>query len=146
VGQNKKKYLAQSGRETDLRTRTGRGKIIRHDRNPRFYNPVDGKRYYTTLRDDGNRTLMPQIPWIETEIDGRRNGQLIHPTTNPVTLEKAYSNGCIGTSEADAWILYYHAPLGTPVRIRYDLKVPATDGVLPYLKDIYGWGRKTNVE
>ena len=50
-------------------------------------------------------TKLPQIPFIETEINGIRNGQLIHPTTNPETLNKAYSNGCIGTKEADAWVI-----------------------------------------
>ncbi|WP_252739780.1 L,D-transpeptidase [Robiginitalea marina] len=142
VGQNRTRFLAQSGRETDLRTRPGSGRIIRHERNPAFYNPVDGKRFYSTLRDDGKRTLMPLIPWIETEINGRRNGQMIHPTTNPVTLGKASSNGCIGTSEAAAWVIYYHAPLGTPVRIRYDLVNPNPENGPGRFRDIYGWGRQ----
>ena len=140
VGQNRSRYLEMSGQITDLRTRTGKGRIIRHERNPFFLNPVDGKRFYSTKRDDGRRTLMPQIPWLETEIDGIRNGQMIHPTTNPVTLGKAYSNGCIGTSETAAWIIYYHAPIGTPIDIRYELRPSRSkSGNLP-LKDIYGWG------
>lgn len=139
VGQNRKRFLAQSGRVTDLRTQTGSGRIIRHVRDPAFYNPVDGRRFYSTERDDGRRTLMPLIPWIETEIDGRRNGQMIHPTTNPSTLGKAYSNGCIGTSEAAAWIIYYHAPLGAPVHIRYDLEVPDGQGGTHRLPNIYGY-------
>ena len=80
---------------------------------------------------------MPQIPWIETEINGVRNGQMIHPTTNPKTLGKAYSNGCIGTTEADAWIIYYYAPIGTPIEIKYDLK--NEDGKT--LIDIYGFSK-----
>ena len=142
VGQNRTRYLKMGDRETDLRTLPGQGKIIRHERNPVFYNPVDGTRYYSTLRDDKKRTLMPRIPWLETEINGRRNGQLIHPTTNPETLGKAYSNGCIGTGEAAAWIIYYHAPLGTPVTIRYDLEVRDGPESQTKLKDIYGWGAK----
>ena len=138
VGQNRTRYLAMDKRNTDLRTKTGRGIIIRHIKNPDYYNPVDGKRYYVTKRDDGKTTLMPQIPWMETEINGVRNGQMIHPTTNPETLGKAYSNGCIGTREADAWIIYYHAPLGTRVKIRYDLEI-YEDGILvSVLRDIYG--------
>lgn len=121
VGQNRKRYLTLGNRETDLRTKLGNGTIIKHVRKPAFYNPVDGKQFYLTKRDDGKTTLMPQIPWIETEITGIRNGQMIHPTTNPETLGKAYSNGCIGTKEADAWIIYYSAPLGTPIEIKYDL-------------------------
>lgn len=140
VGRNRTRFLEMSGRETDLRTQPGTGRIIRHERSPVFYNPVDGTRYYSTRRDDGRRTLMPRIPWLETEIDGRRNGQLIHPTTNPETLGRAYSNGCIGTAEAAAWIIYYHAPLGTPVRIRYELTAPDSTGRSGRLKDIYGWG------
>ncbi|AKA34295.1 L,D-transpeptidase [Flagellimonas lutaonensis] len=137
VGQNRKRYLKMGDRITDLRTITGEGHIVRHAKNPDFYNPVTCKRFYLTKRDDGKTTLMPQIPWIETEINGVRNGQMIHPTTNPETLGKAYSNGCIGTREADAWIIYYHAPIGTSVRIRYDLKVKDSLGNEKILKDIY---------
>lgn len=133
VGQNTTKYLAMGDRLTDLRTKTGKGTIIRHAKDPDFYNPVNHKQFFTTKRDDGRRTLMPQIPWIETEINGMRHGQMIHPTTNPETLGKAYSNGCIGTREADAWIIYYHALIGTPIEIRYDLSLP--DG--SSLHDIY---------
>ena len=61
----------------------------------------------------------------------------IHPTTNPVTLGKASTNGCIGTSEADAWIVYYYAPVGTPVNIRYDLNVQDDNNGPLVLDDIY---------
>jgi len=133
VGQDKKKYLAMGNRLTDLRTIVGTGTIIRHAKDPDFYNPVTHQPFYTTKRDDDQRTMMPQIPWIETEINGIRNGQMIHPTTNPKSLGKAYSNGCIGTKEADGWVIYYHAPLGTPINIRYDLYL-ANGDILP---DIY---------
>ena len=138
VGQHRKRYLKMGDRITDLRTRTGEGQIVDYRRNPVFYNPVDGKRFYLTKRDDEQTTLMPQIPWIETEINGVRNGQLIHPTTNPKSLGKAYSNGCIGTRESDAWIIYYYAPIGTEVKIRYDLKVKDSTGTERMLEDIYG--------
>tara|TARA_R110000868_G_scaffold60723_3_gene185075 strand:+ start:2130 stop:2405 length:276 start_codon:yes stop_codon:yes gene_type:complete len=85
-----------------------------------------------------NYLFFSKIPWIETQINGVRNGQMIHPTTNPETLEKAYSNGCIGTKEADAWILYYYAPLGTKITIRYDLQTYEEGRVVNVLKDIYG--------
>ncbi len=140
VGQNKKRYLAFGDRITDLRTLTGRGKIVGYVKNPDYYNPVDGKQYHVTRRDDDLTTLLPQIPFIDTEIDGVRNGQMIHPTTNPETLGKAYSNGCIGTKESDAWIIYYNAPIGTPIRIRYDLMVRDEFGQEQRLKDIYGEG------
>ena len=140
VGQNKKKYLAMGDRMTDLRTIRGKGKIIIHHRNPDFYNPVDGKQFFATKRDDHRKTLMPQIPWMETEINGIRNGQMIHPTTNPKSLGKAYSNGCIGIRESDAWIIYYHAPLGTPIEIRYHLKVQGSKGEELRLPDIYALG------
>ncbi|WP_240938603.1 L,D-transpeptidase [Arenibacter sp. 6A1] len=140
VGQNRRRYLAMAEDTLNIRTRTGKGTIVRIETNPRFYNPVNGKRFYTTRRDDQKRTLMPRIPWIETEINGIRNGQLIHPTTNPKSLGKAYSNGCIGTKEADAWYIYYHAPLGTPIQIRYDLIVKDSLGEEVLLKDIYRRG------
>lgn len=139
VGQDRKRYLAMGDRVTDLRTKTGKGKIVRLERNPSFYNPVTGKRFYVTRRDDKKTTIMPVIPWIETEINGIRNGQMIHPTTNPETLGKASSNGCIGVAEADAWIIYYHAPLNTQVQIRYDLDILDENGEVQKLKDIYNY-------
>lgn len=138
VGQHRKRYLKMGDRITDLRTKTGKGQIVDYRRDPVFYNPVDGKRFYLTKRDDEKTTLMPQIPWIETKINGVRNGQLIHPTTNPKSLGKAYSNGCIGTKESDAWIIYYHAPVGTPITIRYDLIVKDSLGNDKILADVYG--------
>lgn len=121
VGKVEKKYLAMAGREVDLRTRTGEGEIVRINRTPDFINPVDNRRYRMTRRDDGVMTTLPNVPWIEPELDGQRHGQLIHPTTNIATLGKAYSNGCVGLREGDMWLLYYHAPLGTRVVFRYEL-------------------------
>jgi L,D-transpeptidase ErfK/SrfK len=137
VGQNRKKYLAMGDRITDLRTKAGSGKIIRHERDPDFYNPTNGRQFYVTRRDNDSVTMMPQIPWIETEINGVRNGQMIHPTTNPETLQKAYSNGCVGTKEGDGWIIYYYAPINTPIKIRYELTVKDANGDPVLLKDIY---------
>ncbi len=137
VGQNRKRYLEMGDKITDLRTKIGNGEIVDYHCDPIFYNPVDGKRFYKTERDDERTTMMPQIPWIETEINGIRNGQLIHPTTNPKSLGKAYSNGCIGTRESDAWIIYYHAPIGTKICIRYDLKVKDSSGNEIQLEDFY---------
>lgn len=137
VGKKQKKYLELAGHQVDLRTRTGRGEIIRVNRDPIFLDPVTGKRFKYTKRDDQQTTLMPQIPWLEPSINGVRYGQMIHPTTNPRTLGKPASNGCIGTSEADAWRVYFFAPLGTKVQIRYDLVEVATNGDTLRFEDIY---------
>ena len=137
VGRPEWKYLKMADRIIDLKTKIGSGYIINQVRNPDYYNPVNGHQYFVTKRDDNKITAMPQIPFIETEINGIRNGQLIHPTTNPITLEKAYSNGCIGTKEADAWVIYYYAPIGTKIRIRYDINVKDSMGKKIVLKDIY---------
>jgi len=137
VGRNEKKYLKMAGRVVDLKTKTGKGRIVNHVVNPDYYNPVNGYQYFVTKRDDKKVTKLPQIPFIVTEINGVRNGQLIHPTTNPVTLGKSYSNGCIGTKEGDAWAIYYYAPIGTKIRIRYDLDVKDAKGEKLELKDIY---------
>jgi L,D-transpeptidase ErfK/SrfK len=137
VGRNEKKYLKMAGRVVDLKTKTGYGTIVKHVRNPDYLNPVNGHQYFVTKRDDGKVTQLPQIPFVETEINGLRNGQLIHPTTNPVTLGKAYSNGCIGAKEGDAWIIYYYAPIDTKINIRYDLKVKDSSGEAVILVDIY---------
>jgi L,D-transpeptidase ErfK/SrfK len=140
VGRNEKKYLEMSGRITDLRTLPGKGKIVRINRFPRFINPANCRPYEYTRRDDGRLTKTPLIPWIEPEIEGVRHGHLIHPTTNPETLGKAYSNGCIGVGEADMWQIYYYAPLGTEVHIQYDLDTWDAEGNLKLREDIYGWG------
>ncbi len=137
VGRDEKKYLEMSGRIQNLKTKTGVGIIVNHVRNPRYVNPVDNQQYFVTRRDDNKVTKLPQIPFIETELNGIRYGQLIHPTTNPMTLMKAYSNGCIGTREADAWVIYYYAPIGTPITIRYDLDIITPDGIHIVLDDIY---------
>jgi len=137
VGRNEEKYLEMSGRIQDLKTKTGTGKIVRHFRNPKYVNPVNNHEYLVTKRDDNLVTKLPQIPSIETEINGFRHGQLIHTTTNPNTLGKAYSNGCIGTKEADAWVIYYHTPIDTKIRIRYDLNVLDEESNKIILKDIY---------
>ena len=139
VGRHEKKYLKMSDRIQDLKTKTGEGTIVNHVRNPRYVNPVNNHEYVVTKRDDDNVTKLPQIPFIETEINGLRYGQLIHPTTNPITLGKAYSNGCIGTKEADAWVIYYYAPIGTKTIIRYDLISIDKNGKEMALKDIYGY-------
>lgn len=137
VGRNERKYLETAGREVDLRTPIGKGKIVRIDRDPYFVDPVSGEPFTTTERNDGRRTMMPQIPWLEPEINGIRYGSMIHPTTNPSTLGKAYSNGCVGTPEGAAWIIYYYAPVGTVVNFRYDLEVVDEPEDTLQLKDIY---------
>ncbi len=138
VGANEEKYLETAGRIVKLITQSGEGEIVRLERNPYYVNPATGKRYWGTLRDDGRYTMMPLIPWMEPSINGIRYGNLIHPTTNPETLGKPYSHGCIGLNERDAWRVYYSAPLGTKVVFRYDLKVPGKDGDTILLEDIYG--------
>ena len=141
VGQVGKRYMSMAKRKVDMKTRTGVGTIVAINRNPRWQNPVDGREYKTTLRDDLQRTLVPRIPFLVTEINGHRWGQLIHPTTNPNTLGKAYSNGCIGTKEGDAWKIYFHAPIGTKIIIRYDLEVEENGKKLK-LKNIYNYAKK----
>ncbi|NND33857.1 MAG: L,D-transpeptidase [Saprospiraceae bacterium] len=144
VGRNTRRYLEAVKRMEDLRTKTGEGRIVRIEKNPIFFDPVNAKKYELTRRDDGKRTRTPRIPWLEPEINGQRHGQLIHPTTNPKTLGKAYSNGCVGVGEGDAWRIYYHAPIGTRVIIRYDLETDNTRGEKNGLFDIYG--KKASIE
>lgn len=137
VGRDERKYLAMAGREVSLKTPIGEGEIMRIAYNPSFINPADNKVYYATKRDDGHYTQLPLIPWLEPLIDGRRQGSLIHPTTNEATLGKAYSNACVGLPEGVSWIVYYYAPLGTKVRFRYQLDVVDEAGDSIKLKDIY---------
>ena len=87
--------------------------------------------------DDEHFTKMPIIPWLEPSINNIRYGAMIHPTTNPKTLGKAYSHGCVGLTEADAWKVYYNAPIGTKVIFRYDLQVLNEKGDTILLQDIY---------
>lgn len=146
VGQNGKRYMAMAKRDVDMRTKPGVGTIIRVNKNPAFINPKDNKRYHSTRRDDGKVTKLPAIPWIEPAINGISHGQLIHPTTNLETLEKAYSNGCIGLREADAWMVYYYAPLGTKILIRYDLTGKDEDGQTVEFKNIYPGFEKLSIQ
>lgn len=145
VGQNGERYMAMSGTVVDMRTHTGTGTIVRINRNPVFKNPKDNKAYEVTRRDDHIVTELPITPWIEPEINGIRYGQMIHPTTNLNTLGKAYSNGCIGLRESDAWSVYFYAPLGTKIVVRYDLLIPGPDSTQVRLPDIYAkkWFRSS---
>jgi hypothetical protein len=139
VGQNRiHQWVVYDDKVADLRTRTGTGKIIKIYYKSFFLDPAVGLNYYKTHRDDGKVTMMPLMPWLEPEINGQALGQLIHPTTNEKSLGKAFSNGCIGTREGDMWRIYYHAPIGTRVQIRYDLDVKDEHGKLVRLKDVYG--------
>ncbi|MBL7776276.1 MAG: L,D-transpeptidase [Saprospiraceae bacterium] len=142
VGQNKKRFQQVLGRVQDLRTQPGVGKIVRINRSPSlFVDPHTGRKFEYTKRDDGQTTRMPLIPWLEPEINGIRLGQMIHPTTNPETLGRAYSNGCIGCTEGEAWRVYYYAPVGTKVVVRYDLLLISPKGDSIRLPDIYGWAK-----
>lgn len=142
VGRDEKKYLEMSGRVEDLKTKKGKGKIVGYNRYPAYYNPINNQQYFVTKRDDAKVTKLPQIPFIETEINGFKYGQMIHPTTNPATLGKAVSNGCIGTSEENAWVIYYYAPMNTKINIRYNLNIKDNNGSTIVLKDIYNYAKK----
>jgi L,D-transpeptidase ErfK/SrfK len=146
VGQNSTRFLAMANREVDLRTKPGIGTIIRVNKQPAFINPKDNHRYHSTRRDDGMVTKLPAIPWIEPSINGFSLGQLIHPTTNLETLEKAYSNGCVGLRESDAWIVYYYAPVGTKVVFRYDLKGKDEAGNNIEFNNIYPGFEKLSIQ
>ncbi len=142
VGKNQTKFLALAGNEVDLRTHTGTGEIVRISRDPLFLDPVTGEEFKFTKRDDRRTTRMPLIPWIEPSINGIRYGQMIHPTTNPKTLGKPASNGCIGLKEADAWRVYYYAPVGTQVVVRYDLLEINEKGDTLRYEDVYKFQRR----
>ncbi len=137
IGQNRNRFLEAVGHEIDLRTKTGRGQIAVLHRDLVHVDPVSGDIYTHTRRDDDVTTLMPFIPWIEPRINGQLFGQWIHPTTNPKTLEKPYSNGCMGLREGDAWRVYAFSPVGTAVLIRYDLEVADGQGGTTFLDDVY---------
>lgn len=137
VGRNQARFLAMANQEVDMKTRTGEGHIVRVNKEPLFINPLDNHRYEQTVRDDGVVTTLPHVPWLIPEVNGIEHGQLIHPTTNPETLGKAVSNGCIGTRESDAWYIYYHAPPGTPIKIQYLLERITPEGDTLQFKDIY---------
>jgi L,D-transpeptidase catalytic domain len=146
VGRNDEEFLPIAGHMVDLRTPIGKGEIVRVERRPTYINPDTGERFAVTKRDDGRTTKMPIIPWIEPSINGIRYGALIHPTTNPNSLGKSYSHGCIGTTEADAWTIYYNSPIGTKVVFRYDLKIRDFRGDTIQLKDIYHLSKQRNQE
>lgn len=136
VGQNRARYLESVGKVLNLRTKVGQGSVTGYYFKDFFINPVDNKKFTQTRRDDDTMTMMPLLPWIEPTINGECWGQLIHATTNENTLGKAYSNGCMGTREGDIWRVYYNAPIGTKVVIRYNrYLVSGIDTVV--LRDVY---------
>jgi len=145
VGQDRSKFLAMADREVDMKTKTGQGQIVRVNKKPMFINPANNHRYYQTTRDDGVVTSLPRVPWLIPEINGVEHGQLIHPTTNIETLGKAYSNGCIGTRESDAWYIFYYAPPGTPVAICYQLQRITPEGDTLAFRDIYSRGPRGRI-
>jgi L,D-transpeptidase ErfK/SrfK len=138
VGQNGSRFMAAVGKEVDMRTHTGKGEIAVLHRDIVHIDPVSADTFFHTKRDDGVTTRFPVIPWIEPRINKQLYGQWIHPTTNPRTLGKAYSNGCMGMREADAWLVYFYAPVGTEIRIRYDLEAGNVGGDIVKFEDIYG--------
>jgi L,D-transpeptidase catalytic domain len=138
VGQNRITKWAVFDKKAKLRTKTGNGKIINTYFKSTFLDPANGKTSEKTKRDDGDTTFLPLMPWLEPEINGESFGQLIHPTSNEKSLGKAYSNGCIGTGEGNMWRIYYYAPVGTKVRISYNLNSVDSVGSAIKLKDIYG--------
>lgn len=144
VGQNRIRKWADYDKKAKLRTKTGNGKIINTYFKSTYVDPVSGETHDKTKRDDGDTTLLPLMPWLEPEINGESFGQLIHPTSNENTLGKAYSNGCIGTGEGSMWRIYYYAPLGTTVRVSYNLNVKDAVGEPVVLKDVYGKKAKNN--
>ena len=137
VGKVGKRYMAMAKANVDMRTKPGVGEIVRVNKEPTFANPTNNRKYARTNRDDKKNTALPAIPWLEPEINGNRYGHLIHPTTNLATLEKASSNGCIGLRESDAWIVYYYAPLGTKVVIKYELRGKNDAGETIEFENIY---------
>jgi hypothetical protein len=146
VGRDERKFLKMANANVNLRTHPGTGTIVRHARYAEFIDPVTNKLYEETMRDDSLKTRMPQIPFIEPELNGTRYGQLIHPTTNQATCGTPSSNGCVSPGEADSWRVYYYAPLGTKCVYRYDLEVVGENGEKRVLEDIYGWADRVAVE
>lgn len=137
IGRNAEAYLELYQRDVDLRTPIGKGEIVNVRRKPKYIDLQSGEEYVETNRDDGRRTKMPIIPSLEPSINGMCFGKIIHGTTNPKSLGKAYSHGCIGTSEPDIWSIYYLCPPGTKVNFRYDLEIKNQNGKILELKDVY---------
>ena len=143
VGRNSvKQWAVFNEKVVNLRTKTGHGKIVHTYFKTASLDPATGRVYYKTNRDDNKVTMMPLMPWVEPEINKERFGQLIHPTTNQTSLGKAFSNGCIGAGEGDMWRIFFYAPVGTRMQVRYDLDVKNEAGEMVHLKDIYGTAPK----
>lgn len=137
IGRNAEGYLEFYQRDVDLRTPIGEGEIVTVRKKPKYIDLQSGEEYLETNRDDGRRTKMPIIPSLEPSINGKFVGTLIHATTNPKSLGKAYSHGCVGTSEPDIWSIYYLCPPGTKVNFHYDLEIKNQHGKTLELKDVY---------
>jgi L,D-transpeptidase catalytic domain len=139
VGRNSvRQWAVYNDKVVNLRTKTGIGKIIKTYFKTYSLDPATGRVYYKTTRDDDKITMMPLMPWMEPEINKEQFGQLIHPTTNEKSLGKAFSNGCMGAGEGDIWQIFFYAPVGTRMQVRYDLEVKDENGNPIRLADVYG--------
>ncbi len=143
VGRNSvRQWAVYKDKVVNLRTKTGMGSIVSTYFKTASLDPATGRVYYKTTRDDDKITMMPLMPWIEPEINKERFGQLIHPTTNEKSLGKAFSNGCMGAGEGDIWRIFFYAPVGTRMQVRYDLDVVDENGNPVRLADVYGTAPK----
>jgi L,D-transpeptidase catalytic domain len=143
VGRNSvRQWAVYKDKVVNLRTKTGMGSIVHTYFKTASLDPATGRVYYKTTRDDDKITMMPLMPWLEPEINKERFGQLIHPTTNEKSLGKAFSNGCMGAGEGDIWQIFFYAPVGTRMQVRYDLDVVDEQGNPIRLADVYGTAPK----
>ena len=124
VGQNRIRQWSIYEKMFNLRTRTGTGKIVTVYFKTFFLDPVSGRSYYKTARDDGDTTLMPLMPWLEPEINGECNGQLIHPTTNENTLGKILKAHTSDKDAIQAIYLRVLARSATPPHSQYNRSPP----------------------
>lgn len=128
-------------------TEIGKGYIINKIRKPVFrYTIGDNAGEVITqsrIYDQPNGKLIKVIPMpyedmrsLEPYINGKRNGQMIHSTTNSETIGYPWSSGCIGLKIDDMLKLYEKVPLHTELEIRYDV-LRYNENTLLLYADVY---------
>ncbi|MCK5684876.1 L,D-transpeptidase [bacterium] len=140
------KYNIRIGKQSKP-TDIGNGVIVKKISNPVFrYTIGENTGEIITksrIYDTPNGKLLKVIPMpyermrsLEPMINGKRNGQMIHSTTNSETIGFAWSSGCIGLTIKDMLELYPKIILYTKIAIKYEV-IKYTGKAIILYQDIY---------
>ncbi len=135
--------IGKPSKPTDL----GNGIIVQKIVNPVFRYTIGEQAgeiiTKSRIYDTPNGKLLKIIPMpyekmrsLEPMINGKRNGQMIHSTTNSETIGFAWSSGCVGLNIDDMLELYPKVNLYTKISVKYEV-IKYTPKTIILYQDIY---------